>query len=87
MPRHGHAHRWFIGTSLPHVVTDAPSFCRAALGIRRYETATQLQLEPIVMSAYLEALVAEGVTGYTMEALRRDWQVRSRDACMHACVT
>jgi hypothetical protein len=43
--------------------------------IEGYEIDTQRALEPIVKSAYLDALEAEGVTSYEMAALERDWQL------------
>ena len=41
--------------------------------IEGYDEATCASLEPRVRAAYHEALVAEGVTGYTLADLERDW--------------
>ena len=43
--------------------------------IEGYDIETAAKLEPIVRAAYLEALVNEGVKGYDMAALERDWQL------------
>ena len=43
--------------------------------IEGYDVPTAARLEPLVRAAYLEALLAEGVTGYDLAALERDWQL------------
>ena len=47
--------------------------------IEGYDVAECRRLEPVVMKAYHTALVHNGVKGYSLEDLQRDWKL----ACMH----